>query len=146
MAEHGGYRKPAHPAPTSGPGALSKRTDGGPADRQAMRDLPNAQYGERADLRAVQGGAPLAGQPVADPRAGIVPLNAPTQRPDEPVTAGSPVGPGVGPAAAGIETRSPDQQDAQSLARILPLLEFAANLPDANPSSRTLVRQIRAYL
>ena len=62
MAEkHGGYRKPKHPAPVSGPGKDSRRTDGGPADRQAMRDLPNAKYGEQADYAAVQGGAPLAG-------------------------------------------------------------------------------------
>ena len=31
-----------------------------------------------------------------------VPMNAPTQRPDEPVTAGLPVGPGPGPEALGI--------------------------------------------
>ncbi len=30
MAEQGGYRAPSSPAPVSGPGALSQRTDGGP--------------------------------------------------------------------------------------------------------------------
>ena len=34
-------------------------------------------------------------------------LTAPTARPNEPITAGAPFGPGVGPAAAGIPMMSP---------------------------------------
>lgn len=45
----GGPRRPTNPAPVSGPGAMSKRTDGGPA--QKLRDLPDAQYGEAATYR-----------------------------------------------------------------------------------------------
>lgn len=145
MAEsHGGYRRPQNPAPVSGPGKLSQRTDGRPGDRQAMRDLPNAKYGEQAANREIQGGAPMAQG--ADPRAAIVPLGAPTQRPDEPVTAGNPLGEGPGPEAMGIDTRSLEQQDANALTGLLPLLEFMANQPGAAPSSRVLVRQIRANL
>lgn len=142
MAEHGGYRRPTHPAPVSGPGAQSKRTDGGPGDRQAMRDLPDAGYGEQKNFQDIQSGAPIA---APDPRASLVPLSAPTQRPDEPVTAGNPLGAGVGPNAAGLDTRTPKQQDAAHFDRLLPLLEFMANQPDAAPSSRAIVRQLRAY-
>ena len=143
MAGKGGYQKPNHPAPVSGPGAMSRRTDGGPADRQAMRDIPDAKYGEQKDFQAIQAGAPMAEQ---DPRAGLVPLSAPTERPDEPVTAGNPYGAGVGPEAAGLDQRSLKEQDSDHLARMLPMLEFMANMPDASPSSRLLVRKIKANL
>lgn len=150
---HGGYRRPSNPAPTSGPGKLSKRTDGGPADkRQPQRDLPDAAYGERKAMREIQGGAPMSGgapAPAAapvDPRAGVVPLSAPTMRPDEPVTAGNPLGPGVGPEAAGIDVRTPDQQDAEHLKNFVPLLVYMANQPDASPTTRMLARELRSRL
>ena len=54
---HGGYRRPTNPAPVSGPGALSRRTDG----RQPTRSLPNAKYGENAAFEAAQGAAPMSG-------------------------------------------------------------------------------------
>jgi hypothetical protein len=44
----GGYQKPSKPASVSGPGKLSRRTDGGPA--QKLRDIPDAKYGENAGL------------------------------------------------------------------------------------------------
>lgn len=139
---HGGYRKPNHPAPASGPGAMSQRTDGGPSDRQAMRDIPNAAYGEQKAMTEIQGGAPMAAAPM--PQA--IPLGAPTNRPDEPVTAGNPYGAGVGPEAAGVDVRTPTQQDAAALKSFLPALAFLANQPDAAPSTRALVRRIQANL
>jgi hypothetical protein len=70
MAGVGGYQQPASPAPVSGPGRMSKRTDGGPA--QKLRDLPDAQYGEAATYRDLQQQAPLAQtpSPTAAPAAG----------------------------------------------------------------------------
>ena len=96
MAEgHGGYRQPANPAPVSGPGPMSQRTDGGPGDPQPQRWVPTSDYGGATEMQEVQQGAPMAGQMQA------VPLDAPTQRPDEPITAGAPFGPGPGPREAG---------------------------------------------
>lgn len=43
MAGHGGYRAPAQPAAVSGPGQLSQRTDGGPA--QALSAPTGLPYG-----------------------------------------------------------------------------------------------------
>jgi len=93
---HGGYRRPRDPAPVSGPGQLSRRTDGGPAQR--VVDLPNAGYGENQAFTQVEQGAPMAAS--APPRPAPVPLTAPTQRPWEPVTSGNPLGPGPGPGPA----------------------------------------------
>ncbi len=97
MAGRGGYQAPANPAPVSGPGALSQRTDGGVG--QPVRDLPDAKYGENKAFTEQQQGAPLAGASPAMPP--IVGLDAPSQRPDEHVTTGVPVGPGAGPEALG---------------------------------------------
>ena len=105
MAGKGGYQPPAHPAPVSGPGALSARTDGGPG--QPVRNLSDAQYGENAAYVTQQQGAPVAG---TSPRGGGGPGGAtnpaaqtaqagfadPSARPDEPVTAGAALGPGPG--------------------------------------------------
>lgn len=57
----GGYRRPSSPAPVSGPGALSQRTDGGPG--QPVRTPTGGQYGEAQALTQMQQGAPLVGVP-----------------------------------------------------------------------------------
>lgn len=106
---HGGPRTPRQPAPASGPGSLSKRTDGGPA--QVNAQLSNPGYGEQAEFQAIQSGAPMAAAPPvpsaqqqgmgggADvlPPAPPLPLTADTERPDEPITYGASFGPGPGP-------------------------------------------------
>lgn len=115
MAGRGGYQQPGNPASVSGPGRLSRRTDGGPA--QSVADLPNAGYGEASEFRSLQQGAPMSASP--SPRmsgqgggglGGLLggggapgvepptPLTAGTERPDEPITAGAPFGAGPGPA------------------------------------------------
>jgi hypothetical protein len=100
----GGYRQPANPAPTSGPGALSQRTDGGateglskPQPKAVYTGLP---YGDNKAVNDQQSGADIAGSGVPNMPIPIVPLNAPTQRPNEPVTTGINMGPG-----GGTETR-----------------------------------------
>jgi hypothetical protein len=107
---NGGYREPNNPAPVSGPGQLSQRTDGGP--QQVQADMSGMPYGENAEFNTMQSMAPMSASPSArSPRASArsaksagggmsaTPLFAPTQRPDEPVTAGAPFGPGDGPSA-----------------------------------------------
>lgn len=103
---HGGMRTPNNPAPVSGPGALSRRTDGQPA-----RYASGMPYGDGQDFYDVQTSAPMAstdnvaagarnarrsGATPAGPE--VTPLFSPTQRPEEPVTAGAAFGPGPGPS------------------------------------------------
>lgn len=103
MAQRGGYRKPNNPAPVSGPGKLSRRTDGGAGSKQAMQEIRTGKYGESKQIAEQQQGAPMAGSPTPSPRVQaqpvrrgtpVTPLFAPSQRPGEPVTAGMPFGPG----------------------------------------------------
>jgi hypothetical protein len=103
MSEQGGLRRPAKPAPVSGPGALSRRTDGGPT--QGARYMRGGSYGEGQEMMGLQQAAPMAAQPKtrasAAPRgiapAPITSLSAPTERPDEPLTTGNSMGAGLGP-------------------------------------------------
>jgi len=110
MAEHwGGKRTPASPKPVSGPGRLSQRTDGGP--QQVQAEMSGMPYGENAEFNTMQSAAPMSASPTVRPSRGggraasggarggspMAPLFAPTQRPDEPLTAGAPFGPGDGP-------------------------------------------------
>lgn len=86
----GGYRKPANPAPVSGPGAMSRRTDGA----QPVMNIPSSRYGEGEELRQLQSGATMKQQETAPAAAKVTGLFEPTQRPKEPTTAGMPFGPG----------------------------------------------------
>lgn len=103
----GGYQAPSSPAPVSGIGAASKRTDGGPGARQPVRAIPATAHGDRAASVAQQQAAPVraggpqtpsaapSGPPGAAPPGFNAPdLWGPTERPGEPVTAGVPFGPG----------------------------------------------------
>jgi len=87
---HGGQRTPRNPAPVSGPGALSRRTDG----RQPARWIPADQYGDGAEMMNIQTSAPMSEVRQPSPAAtsvgggssiqDLTPLFAPTQRPNEP--------------------------------------------------------------
>jgi hypothetical protein len=100
MAQQGGYRKPENPAPMSGPGALSQRTDGGPA--QGARYISGLPYGQGQATYDQQTAAPMAAAspmpsaPAAAPMEMPTPLMAPTSRPNEPITAGINMGAGPG--------------------------------------------------
>lgn len=141
----GGYRKPANPAPVSGPGALSRRTDGGPT--QAAMGIPaNGQYGERKAMQELQQGAPMQGNTIpnvptpsiAAPRAQVTNLFAPTQRPDEPITAGAPVGPGRTPTPEATTGRY------VTVSKYLPMLEDMALNPDAPASFKNFLQYVKA--
>lgn len=147
MTQQGGYQPPATPAPVSGPGRLSRRTD-----RQPIAQLPDAAYGEQATYRQDQAGAAMAADPGAGATAtpspvdlsNVVGFGEPTQRPNEPVTAGAAAGPGPGTEALGLS----DDADpgVQHLRNSLPALELMANQPGAGRALRQFVRRVRAMM
>jgi hypothetical protein len=132
----------------SGPGPGSKRTDIG--DVQKTRDLPNADYGEQQAYQAQQQGAPMAADSGTAPAGAdaihqammsqLIPMNAPSQRPGEPVTAGAASGPGAN--SMGLPNQN--QADVQALQAYLPVLSFMAGQADSSWGLRNLVRQIKA--
>jgi hypothetical protein len=112
----------------------------------AQRALPVARPATDA---VPSGGSPAAGGPAgagtpAGPLPGsLTPLDAPTQRPGEPVTTGLPVGAGAGPEALGPLGQLESDNGAKDLAMYLPALEFIASQPGATAQTRNLVRRLR---
>jgi len=138
-------------APVSGPGALSRRTDRGPS--QKIRELPDAAYGEAKEFNDLQKQAPLENVPQtsmtpqggpsgagpAMPLSSVVPLSAPTQRPDEPVTAGAALGAGPGPEALGpAQTMRTAQY--QSASDLLSQLAAGSDSPDLRALAANIKR------
>ena len=101
MAQQGGnrpVRTNTQAKPVSGPGALSQRTD-------MVNSDPNV-YGDRKATQEIMSGAPMAkAQPVPTPRP-VVGLFDPTQKPNEPVTTGNPMGEGAGPEILNLPART----------------------------------------
>jgi len=158
MAERqqGGRRTPRSPAPVSGPGSLSQRTDGGP--QQVQPSVSGMPYGENQELEEMQSAAPLSASSSAQsPRArqrqarstgrkagdmGATPLMSPTQRPDEPITDGAPFGPGAGPNTL-PNSKEQASRDAQMIAKYLPDLMQMAEAPDTPDGFKRFVRYLR---
>ena len=103
---HGGYRAPTNPAPVSGPGRYSRRTDG-----QVVSTVPDQAYGAAKQQALQQQTAPMAaaqplpkpppttGQDQPQPQVPAfsgTPLSAPTQYPGQPITHGVDIGAGAG--------------------------------------------------
>jgi len=136
-------------AGVSGPGKFSKRTDG--------LSFESTEYGSGVENAANKAGAPLAKTPdvrgarASEVRAAaqeaVTPLYAPTQRPEEPITSGIPMGAGPGPEVLGMNQPSADTDaDRQKLLSYLPALETIAQSPSSSQSFRNYVRLLRANL
>jgi len=156
------------PAMTSGPGALSRRTDGGPASKQAQRyisGMPN--YGDGQELANLQASAPMAQgqsakpmpqaaiaaaaqaggqsampQPAQGPQA--TPLDVPSQMPGQPVTHGADAGPGADSSALILPKPTDQRQQEVSalVSRYLPDLQAATNIPGVPDSYRKFVNYL----
>jgi hypothetical protein len=125
----------------AGPGKFSTRTDG--------LSFQSDSYGAGVENAAIKSGAPLAKTPdVRGARAGdvraaaqgapVTPLYAPTQRPDEPITTGIPLGAGAGPEVMGMQAK----EDADYVNAYQLFQQLAAN-PTASPSIRYLAERIQ---
>ena len=106
----GGYRRPNNPAPVSGPGALSQRTDGGATEgfTQGQATYTGLPYGQNKEINQQQSQAPMAAAAMPP----ILSLSEPTMRPDEPITSGLNMGAGAGREAMGqLPNRGPSLID-----------------------------------
>lgn len=166
MAEQGGYRKPKNPAAVSGPGRMSRRTDGQPSEgdmKQAKRYISGGDYGEGKELMNIQGSAPMAKAPgVPDsmspatspttatppiPKSNVPNLLDPSAKPSEPITSGIAGGPGIGPEGmTPVSPMVPSAEDMEKTRAMYALLMRASQSPNASQATRELARKIRGYL
>ena len=150
----GGVRQPSNPAPVGLPGALSQRTDGGPADQQPIRYISGLPYGEGQAMVNTQSTAPMeassptptvspsqiaspSGQPAGNEPVNLLSLNAPTTMPDQPVTHGADAG--AGPGLASLNLQSADMANYQSAQSMLVAL---AQNQNASPALKYLAQAI----
>jgi len=129
-------------AGASGPGKFSKRTD-----------LPSAYYGEGVETAAIKSGAPLATTPNVTPssapsvsKSPVTPMFAPTQRPDEPITAGIDRGPGAGPEALMMNQPADYTNFNANVKSYIPVLSYISSLQNTSPETRRAIRQLRDSL
>lgn len=104
----------------SGPGKFAKRTD--------LQFQPT-EYGQGVEYDAAKAGAPLAKTPdvrgatatsvQSAAQEALTPLFAPSQRPDEPITTGIDVGPGLGSQVLSMRPE-PVEKLSDTLAKMLP--------------------------
>lgn len=114
--------EPMNPlAGASGPGKYAVRSD--------KLTMGSTGYGEGVETQALKSGAPLGTTPDVRGQApskfredlmqaSVTPLNAPTQRPGEPITAGIDMGPGPGSSVLMMQKNTVKLSD--SLAAMLP--------------------------
>lgn len=137
----------------SGPGKNAKRTDLN-VSKQPVRYMSGGSYGEGQELLSLQEGAPLSGAPTvgmmgAGPGRGkpisasmpLTPLTAMTQRPNEPLSAGSDFGPGPGSEVLNLppaQNRKTLVQNVQELLKEDTTGEISAIFNYLNNSNRGL--------
>lgn len=118
----GGYRPTA---PQNNPANINAR--GGNGQSGMTADYTGFAYGQNQAINQQRQAAPMAGQPSATQATPaptqavgpeVIPLDAPTQRPEEPVTHGSAMGPGGGPEVMGLPAASPYMQSDSGIAAV----------------------------
>jgi hypothetical protein len=147
MAVQGGYRKPGKPAPVSGPGALSRRTDGRVAEGFA--------YGMNKQINEQAAGAPMAKAPTfnaGSARMGevrslapITPITAETMDVNDPITNGVPVGPGAN-SIPGMPSGPTEDPDINMIRDYYPMLEFWASQPGTSQATKDYVQYLRTII
>lgn len=144
--QHGGYRRPENPAPVSGPGKHSRRTDGQPGmtNTQAARYISGQDYGEGKVANEVAQAAPLAAAPeipsLTPIPEGFMDFEQDTQRPEEPDTAGMDWGEGRGYEPIQFEQDPEEYVGQDPVAAII----RAAYASFPTPRLRQMVQQLEA--
>jgi hypothetical protein len=119
MAENRGGFRPT--APQNNPANVSGTGGAGQAGTQPARYISGMAYGEGQATMAQQTAAPMAGSPATPMMPSVTPLTAPTERPNEPLTAGMDFGAGPG-------------SEALNLPRERSLSEVLASMIDVDPT------------
>jgi len=147
MATQGGYRKPGNPAPVSGPGALSRRTDGRVAEGYA--------YGMNKQINEQAASAPMAKAPTfnaGSARMGetrslapATPITAETMLPNDPITNGAPIGAGAD-SVPNLPMGPSEDPDINMIRDYYPMLEFWASQPGTSQATKDYVQYLRTII
>ena len=144
MAENRGGNRPT--APQNNPAIISGTGGAGQSGTQPARYMSGLAYGQGQAQMQQQTSAPLAGNPIAATRAAapapqlpqVIGIDAPTERPDVPITNGIDIGPGAGSEALSLPAMVP-QGMADNSAKLIQALYLQ------DPSNED-VRRMLEYL
>lgn len=158
MAENRGGKRPSAPQNGFGVSATGGAGNGG----QPARYIAGGDYGEGKDLYEMQSSAPMSGgnpasagvraagvaKAAANYVDNVVPLNSPTQRPEEPMTAGVNVGAGGGSEimSSPAMVAAQNNEDIARIATLLPMYARIAESPQASNSMRNFYRWLRSQV
>jgi hypothetical protein len=112
--------------------AYGNRSD---LNKLPIRTATGQTYGQAGAQQAAQRAVPMAppsATPLAPPSSSAVPLNAPTARPNEPVTAGLSSGPGPGPEALMQTQMDTTRAQLAALYRLYPNNDLLGLLEDVD--------------
>jgi len=132
-------------------GSGNSRTQGAKAmtggeygDNQAMMEL---QTSAAMNASPTMPSSPSQGRPQQAPSGqSLTPLDAPTDRPDEPVTTGIDMGEGAGSEVMYANESTLNTEDRQRMVQALPTLAILAESPSASNAFRNYVRYLRSVL
>lgn len=151
VENRGGFRPTA---PQNNPANVSARGGNGQSGTQAARYIPGMGYGQGKQTLETQRSAPLAGNPapIKPARTPVlsgptpVPLNAPTQNPEEPITTGVDVGPGPGSEILNLPKEPTYNPDIDMIRTYLPAMEFWAMQPGTPQTTKDYVAYLRSIV
>jgi hypothetical protein len=155
MAENRGGLRPTAPQNKFG---VSATGGAGSAKGQPIRYTAGGNYGEGIENLEMQQSAPMSesgvnlpqgrggGAPVMPTGRPVVPLSAPTQYPEEPITTGINSGPGAGREvlAAPSMLAAQSSDDIAKLQALLPVYKVIAESPNATNATRNFYRWLRS--
>lgn len=142
----------ANGGPQYSPANVSATGGNGQSGTQAAKYYSGLGYGQGKATMQQQQAAPMAGNTAAplmnpiDSMPQVIPISAPTEQPDVPVTDGAALGAGAGTEALMLPTSTDSDSDKQRLLSYLPALEVAAQSPNSSQAFRNYVRILRANL
>ena len=101
----------------------------------AMMAARGQTYGKNKEQMQAQRAVPMRRSPTeiqarSTKQAPLTPITAPSARPDEPITAGAPFGPGPGPMETGMPTQEQNDDDALRELRAVYMMYPSQELAD----------------
>ena len=138
--------------------AVSATGGSGNSGTQAAKAMTGGEYGENQAMMELQTSAamnasptmpvsPSQGRPQRAPSGqSLTQLDAPTDRPDEPLTTGIDMGDGAGSEVMYANNSTLNTEDRQRMIEALPTLAILAESPSASNAFRNYVRYLRGVL
>jgi hypothetical protein len=154
VENRGGFR----PTASQNNYAVSATGGSGNAGTQGAQAMTGGEYGDNQAMMELQTSAamnasptmpvsPSQGRPQRAPSGqSLTQLDAPTDRPDEPLTTGINMGDGAGSEVMYANNSTLNTEDRQRMIDALPTLAILAESPSASNAFRNYVRYLRGVL